>query len=686
MRTRRLIPINLRCLRWRRIFLGAVAGCLSPVLIFHAAVLILPYPQDIDRPRQSGTFIEDRRGQPLAAFVAPDGQWQLPLHHDQISPHLLHAIIAVEDSRFLSHHGVDWHSAAGSLWQDIRHLRIRRGGSTLTMQLQHLRDPQPRTILNKFLQAVRAEQVEKKQTKDQILLEYLDRAPFGGNLVGVGAASWRYFGRPCRDLSLAEAALLAGLPQSPNRLRPDRHPVEAKSRRDHVLDRMLATGVITQTQHDDAVAEPVNASWRPFPQDRARGLLPTLIAFTNSYPCRTARTFLDAAVQDEAFRAATERLHLLQPSGVNAAAVVVVDTPTGDCLATVSVSDLTHRADLTRAKRSTGSTLKPLIYAAAFDAGISTPESLLNDAPAAWPGYLPGNYDGIFRGPMPAAEAIAESRNIPALLMLQKVGVSRATGVMASFGLRTLAGSHRDPSLSLAIGGAEATPLEMAEAYATLARGGLWKPVRLIADAHQLPARVMREEPCWQVMRALSGVDRTQALAPEAAAHHVAWKTGTSSGHRDAWCAAVTPRRTVVVWIGNPDGQGATSLIGTDAAAPLALQLIASLDPLGPGWPAAPDVRPASPRVVTHHSPRLEIASPERDQKFVLLTELRPDQQRIKLEASSGTTLWWFVDDAPAGNGRITWWAPSAGRHCIRVVNDEGQSATANIDVRAIGS
>lgn len=655
-------------------------------LTFRAAIAWWTYPPTIDRLPAAGTFIEDRAGQPLAAFVTDDGQWRLPLTKDQISPHLLAAIVAVEDARFHSHAGVDWASAAGSLWADVRHLGIRRGGSTLTMQLHRLRDPQPRTWLNKLEQAVRAEQIERTQSKEATLVEYLNRAPFGGNLVGAGAASWRYFGRPCRDLSLAQAALLAGLPQSPNRLRPDRHPAAAKARRDHVLDRMLATGVISRDQYQQAIAEPLDAACRPLPQDRDIGLMPTLQTFARERPSQAIRSTLDLAAQEQAYRATIDRLTTLAPAGVTAAAVVVADTPTGECLAAVSVGTSATDVDFTRSARSTGSTLKPLIYAAAFDAGICTADTPLDDSPSAWPGYVPSNYDGAFHGPMPAADALAESRNIPALLVLQKVGTSRATAAMASFGLRTLAAAHRNYGLSLAIGGAEATPCELAEAYATLARGGLWKPLTFTRDDARPTSRAMRAEPCWQVMRALSDADRTRDVSPEAAGRHVAWKTGTSSGHRDAWCAAVTPRRTVVVWLGNPGGEGSASLIGAEAAAPLALQLIAALDPGGDGWPGETTLVRTKPRPFISPAaarPRLVIASPERDQCFLLLPELRPDQQRVKLEASAaGESLWWFVDDAPVGRGRLTWWSPTTGAHRIRVVDADGRAANTQIDVR----
>jgi penicillin-binding protein 1C len=671
--------------RWlrkkRRLLLLPVLPLLA-WLLWWCTIWFWPYPTGLDQQLPAATFLEDRHGQPLAAFVADDGQWRVPLRMDQISPHLLAAIMAVEDSRFNQHGGVDFHAIGAAAWDDLRHLRRRRGGSTLTMQLQRLRDPRPHTLLNKLEQAIRAEQLERRLTKQQILLEYLNRAPFGGNLVGVGAASWRYFGRPCLDLSLGESALLAGLLQSPSRLRPDRHPQAATVRRRHVLDRMLVCGMISVQQRDQAASEPIHATWHALPQKEAAGALPTLANLQRHGAGQTIRTTLDLAVQRQVYEAASSWLKALDPSGVNALAVVVLDTSNSQVLAAVSLGRQAKQVDLTQAARSTGSVLKPMIYAAAFDAGICTPQTLLDDSPAAWPGYMPGNFDGAFHGKMSAADALAESRNIPALVLLQQVGVAKTIGVLDGFGVHTIGRARKPPGLSLAIGGSEASPMEIAEAYATLGRGGVWKPISFFGSEER-SARIMRAEPCWQVIAALSDETRTAALSPQAATRKVAWKTGTSSGHRDAWCAAVTPSRTVIVWLGNSDGGGSSSLIGVDAAAPLALRMIANLDASTTAWPTAPHepLAPSHQRWLETSS-RLVIASPQRNQHVVLLPDLSADRQQLQLEAQgSAGELWWFVDDVPAGQGAKRWWSPTPGTHRLRVIDAEGHSASTQITV-----
>ena len=671
------------CRGARRGILAAIALLLGSWLGFRAAVAWWVYPAGLDREPPGSSRIEDRHGVPLAAFVADDGQWRISLAASQISPHLLHAIVAVEDSRFEMHHGVDWKSVAAAAWQDVSHLSSRRGASTLTMQLQRLRDPRPHTLVNKLEQAIRAEQIEAKQNKREILVEYVNRAPFGGNLVGAGAASWRYFGRPCDQLSLGEAALLAGLPQSPNRLRPDRFLKAAKLRRDHVLDRMLACGFITSEQRDEAAKELIIAAWRPLPQDRpaydlppADGALPALVRGCRDRPGATIRSTLDASIQRQTALAARQHLQSLAASGVSAVAVVVLDTQTAEPLAIVSLGAQNPALDLTRSRRSTGSTLKPFIYAAAFDEGIYGPRSVLSDSPAAWPGYAPNDFDRTFRGKLTASEALAESRNIPAMVVLSKVGVETTIGVMDVAGLHGLARRPGQYGLSLAIGGAEASPMELAGAYALLARGG--------GAAHCL-----RPIACWQVLGAISETSRTSGVCPEAARSHVAWKTGTSSGRRDAWCAAVTRRRTVVVWMGNTAGEGSPILVGQQSAAPLALRLIAMLDPVDEPWPVCPD-KPARTSVARQTTPHeLIITRPANGEQFVLTSDVPRDRQRVRLEAEQSgdpSAIWWFVDGQPIdqSNSRSLWWDPSPGTHDLRVVDADGHSATARVAVHLV--
>ncbi|MDB5320669.1 MAG: pbpC, partial [Phycisphaerales bacterium] len=308
----RKYPVKTRLVRWgRRICLLALAAVAFFFIVFHIAVAAWPYPQGLERLMRDSTILCDGSGMPLAEFAAPDGQWRTTLSEDQISPHLLKAIVAIEDGRFYRHNGVDWKAAAAAAWQDLTALRAKRGGSTITMQLQRLRQPIAHSFAGKFEQAVRAVQIERMTGKGQILVEYLNRAPFGGNLVGAGAASWRYFGRPCRDLSLAQAALLAGLPKNPTADRPDRFPARAKARRDFVLGRMLSQGLITSAEHAAAIAEPIEAAWRPLPQranPAVQAALPTLARLAHQSAGGCIHVTLDPATQQIAATAARDYL------------------------------------------------------------------------------------------------------------------------------------------------------------------------------------------------------------------------------------------------------------------------------------------------------------------------------------------------------------------------------------------
>ncbi len=701
---------------------GLVAGVILAVfaaVAFLVAVRWWTYPADELGPPPASTWITDRNGATLAGFVGDDGSWCRPLSQQEISPHLIDAIVAVEDQRFYQHGGVDWQSAASAAWQDLLAMRYRRGASTLTMQLEHLRKPAPRSLINKLLQAIRADQIERQIDKQQIVVEYLNRAPFGGNLTGAGAASWRYFGKPCRDLSLGQAALLAGIPQSPLRFRPDRCPQAAINRRLHVLDRMRVCGMITQTQRDQAATEPIDAAWKPLPQDTPAeiGLLPTLARLARDYPGQSIQTSIDSLIQRQATEAAENQLDLLYPSHVSAAAVVVLDTPTGQCLAAVSRAiDRPRDAvdlDLTARPRSSGSTLKPFIYAAAFDAGICTPQTVLDDSPTSFAGYEPANYDRQFAGPMPAAAALAQSRNVPALVILSKLRVDRAIEVMNGCGLATLAKTPDRYGLSLAIGGAEVTPMELAEAYATLARGGLHHPsaitqtpvlryteepdrasknpaLRMTSQTGVNRGQILRPWSCLLALQCIAGSDRTRNVYGPATDLSPAWKTGTSSGHRDAWCAAVTPSRTVVVWLGNADGSGSDALVGQDAAAPLALRILTIVDRPNAGDNFAPPPGflaslPAKKPVTVSND--LILLSPVDHQKIVVDPSLPPDQQRLPLRArihEGDDQLWWFVDGNWIGDCRsseVFWWDPTPGPHEIRAVALSGSAAIAHVQI-----
>ena len=688
--------------RWRRRLgwgalyaLGTAVGLLA---LKEAALRMVPFDATPRYPR-AATIVEDRRGTELAAFVGEDDSWSLPLTAEEISPYLKRAMVAVEDRRFAEHGGVDWYSVAGAVWQDACSLRAVRGASTLSMQVVRLRAHMGHGLADKVAQAFRAQQLELHESKDEILTEYINRSPFGGNLVGAGAASWRYFGKSCRDLSLGQAALLAGLPQSPNRFRPDRSPELARARRAHVLDQMFTTHVISAEERDRANDEPLDAVWHALPQKtthEAFGGLPTLVALAEAHPGRRVRATLDGAVQETAWRVMQDRWPALVATGVDSGAALVVDVPTGEVLAAVSVSAVAPGVDLTQAARSTGSVLKPFIYAAAFDMGIVSPGTEVNDSPKAWAGYLPANFDRGFRGTMTAGEALAESRNIPAMTVLAKVGVERAVGFLSEVGIRTPSRSGRNYGLSLAIGGAEASPLEVAEAYATLARGGAHVALHFTGAAATRSSRIVPEAVCWQTLGCLAKRSRTEAIAGagDAAALEAAWKTGTSNGLRDAWCAAATPRRVVVVWLGNAEGRGSAALVGQDAAAPLALKLLGMIDSAGAGgvaWRTVPENK--GPVRVLEYDRRLSVVSPAPNTEILTESDVLVSsgagpggagRVALKSAGGKGERRWWFANGELVGvtENQTAWWRPEPGAYELRVIDEGGAGATVRVAVR----
>ncbi len=651
---------------WRAL-LAALAALASAPLALEAAVRWWPYPDGLARPPAASTLVLDRAGRPLAAFASAQGAWHLPVVDGDYGDWLPGAVVAVEDRGFAAHAGVDWAALLAAAWADARAGRVVRGASTLTMQVQRLREPRARTPLTKLLELVRARQLERRLGKQALLGEWLERAPFGANLVGAGAAAWRWCGVPCRALTLAQAALLAGLPQNPARLRPDLHPQAALARRAHVLACMRATGAISAGQYAEAMAEPLGCAWRPLPQAGRPALLPACASAAKGREGVVATAY-DAELMRQAEGCARA---LLAGSGgaADAAAVVVVENRDGAVRAAVGVGG-PPALDLTRCPRSSGSTLKPFIYAAAFAAQLCTPDSVLDDLPASWAGFAPRDFDRAWRGRLTAAEALAESRNLPAMALLARLGV-RATGErLEALGLRGLGAQARRSGLTLAVGGALVAPRDLALAYAALARG----------DAAGCGGVA-----CRQALRCLADQARTAAVCPEAAAVGAAWKTGTSSGHRDAWCAAVTPTWTVVAWLGTVRGGGAPALVGVESAAPAALSLLAGLAPAEGGWggpgdgsgPPAVAALPALP-------PPLAIVSP--GDGSILAADEGAAVPRLALTCSGASgAVWWFADgdllgQAPAD--QPCWWLAPGGRHALRVVDASGRAASVRIQVR----
>jgi penicillin-binding protein 1C len=511
-------------------------------------------------------------GAPLRAFAGDDGVWRYPVKAADVSPLYLQALIAYEDRHFWRHPGVNPLAMGRAVWQSVRKGRLVSGGSTLTMQLARLLDPHTRTVLGKAKQIARALQLEWRLSKQQILRHYLNFAPFGGPLEGVEAASYAYLGKSAKELSHAEAALLAILPQAPSRLRPDRFPERARRARDKVLRRMQAIGLWSARSVREAMTEPLSARFESRPIMApllARRLLPT------AKSGEALRTTIDHALQWQ-LESRLSSLAADLPARTSVALLVVENTSLAvrAYVGSVAYADAAHYGyvDMVRAVRSPGSTLKPFLYGFALEDGLIHSESLLSDVPLAFGAYRPANFDGQFNGPVGVSEALRRSLNVPAVQLLSHLKPERFVARLAGGGLRLHlpAGAHPNPALIL--GGTGSTLEDLVAAFASLARGGVSGKLRLTEDASAAPRYFMSAGAAWIVRHILSqsprpGLNSTPAVQSNARA--IAWKTGTSYGYRDAWSLGVDARHTVGVWVGRPDGTPMPGHYGAVTAAPM---------------------------------------------------------------------------------------------------------------------
>ena len=569
---------------------------LIPICLFLLVNWCFPLPKEKLQPPTS-TVVLDRSGKWLRAFTASDEMWRLPEPSlDAVSPRFQTAMLTYEDQWFYHHWGINPVALTGAAFDNLKAGEIVRGGSTITMQLARLMEPKDRTLPNKLIEMFRALQLELTYTKSEILTYYFNMLPYGGNIVGSAAASRLYFNKPQSALSLGEAALLAAIPNSPERLRPDRFPERARKARKKVLLRMKDAGEISEQRLQEALQEPIPAERYPLPF-KAPHLSRLLTNKQSSIVSEHVgnqwiHTTIDQRYQDTAERILRERLRPLQGQGVSTGAVVIIDTKSHEVLAMVGSHDFFDKPSAgqvngTLALRSPGSTLKPFIYALAIDKGLITPQTLVFDVPVDYVGYSPVNYDEKFTGYITAREALARSLNVPAVNLYAKMGKNQLYGFLKQAGISTLS-DQEEYGLSLILGGCGINLLELTNLYAGLANMGEFAPYHLIVNRdtkgkkrkRASTSRLLQPETSWIVTEMLTTLKRPDF--PESFEHtgtmpRVAWKTGTSYGHRDAWSIGYSPELTIGVWIGNFNGTGAPILSGAEAAAPILFALFTAL-------------------------------------------------------------------------------------------------------------
>ncbi|WP_264213954.1 penicillin-binding protein 1C [Leisingera thetidis] len=640
---------------------------------------------------ETSTEVLDRNGKLLRAYPVGDGLWRLAVKPADVDPRFLDMLLRYEDKRFRSHAGVDPIALLRAAGQALWNTRAVSGGSTLTMQVARLlEDGTTGRWAGKLRQMRVALALERRLSKEDILTLYLTHAPYGGAAEGVRAAAYSWFGKEPGRLTPAEAALLVALPQSPERRRPDRFPEAASQARDRVLARMQRQGVLSAEDAEAARHTPLPHRMAAFPRlaphlaDRAKARHPGR---------RQLRLTLDGAIQARMERLAADAVR--RGGDRLSAALIAADHQTGEVLALVGspgYSDAGRRGfvDMTQAIRSPGSTLKPLIYGLAFDQGLAHPETLIHDGPADFAGYAPQNFDGSFRGDIRVREALQLSLNIPVVKLTQELGPARVMAALRAGGARPqLPGGA--PGLAVSLGGVGLSLQDLVQLYAGLAAGGQGPRLRVMQGAALQPAdRLISPEAAWQVGSILRGLP----VPPGARAGAIAYKTGTSYGHRDAWAVGWDGRHAIGVWIGRADGTPVPGIFGGSLAAPVLFEafgrLKPALEPLPPPPPSALIVSSAElPLPLRRFRPRQAAFAAGGDAPQLIFP---PDGARLALEGASltlklrGGTAPFLVlaNGRPvlAGQRRREFSLPSPGPGFSSLVVVDGAGRSDRIDLR----
>ena len=693
-------------------------------------------PKDLFKNTSYATVVTDRNGELLGARIAGDQQWRFP-PCDTVPERFATALIQFEDRCFRWHPGVNPVALARAAVDNLHAGHVVSGGSTLTMQVIRLSRNRERTLWQKLVEAVLATRLEFRCSKDEILALYASHAPFGGNVVGLEAAAWRYFGRPAGELSWAESATLAVLPNAPASIHPGKGREQLLAKRDRLLERLHERGYLDASTLETALTEPLPDA--PYP-------LPNLARhFVEEQPRgKETRTGIDISLQRQVEDATSRWSDELALTGPADLAAIILDIRSGETIAYVgNASPLRARpgseVNIAAAPRSTGSILKPFLYCAALQDGTILPRTLLRDTPVNLNGFTPQNFDLQFHGAVPAAEALARSLNVPAVHLLRAYGAPRFLKVLREAGLSTLPRDASYYGLSLILGGGEGTLVDITRAYAGMVRS---------YDGLPTDSPFRDRLALWYTFEALKEVNRPGEIDWKLirSVRKAAWKTGTSYGSRDAWAVGVTPDYAVGVWCGNADGHGVAGMTGAKTAGPVLFDLLNLLPPTAE-WFEEPleggiwlDVCKESGMLRSQDCPNYErvllpmqaqeseVCPYHKDGTFRLPPamewyykayhpeyEVRPATRDIarmeflypepgsvltlprQLDGSEGgavfqavhrdpaATLYWHLDDTYLGETRIIHQmrlSPSPGKHAVTVVDGDGNSVSVGFTVR----
>ncbi len=673
----------------QKLTIGVVAACVAALCVD----ILLPPP--LEKAEALSPLAVDRNGEWLHAFSTPEGRWRFAADLDHIDPVFVERLIAVEDKRFFSHPGVDPIAVVRAATTSARAGRIVSGASTITMQTARLLEPRPRHIGSKIIEVLRALQIERRLSKREVLELYLTLAPYGGNLEGVRAASLSYYGKEPVRLTDAEQALLIALPQAPESRRPDLRFDNAKNARTEMLQKLAAIGAL-----DDLRAAEADEARMP----NARQSFPRLgyhAASRLAANRKTIRTTIDATLQARA-EVLVSRYASSFDDGATAS-LLIIDNDTNEVRASIGSSGLDAPGgwiDLTAATRSPGSTLKPFIYALAFDDGRLAPSTIVDDMPRAFGDYSPENFDRSFRGEVRAKEALQHSLNLPAVAALSAIGVDRFLASVSAAGVdvKTTQAAEARPGLAVALGGAGVTGHDLGRLYSGLANDGLARPlVWRDGDAQTRTHRLFSAPAAQSINAILAESPALEGRAPadlSKGAARIAFKTGTSYGYCDAWAAGHNGNAsdggfTIIAWVGRADGAPRPDQTGRKAAAPLlfdAFDLVAEVFGVGSGVDELVD-DDAAPAIA-----RLNAAPSEAPPTIVFPREgielfIDDASRGFSLAARGGAGEYrWYADGAAIDteDGRAIWSPAAPGFYDVTVVDGAGRSASSKVRVRAI--
>ncbi len=638
---------------------------LFSILVFWILDVIFPLPID-KLERDKSVMVYDKDNKLLRAYTTDDGMWRSYASFDETSPLMIDALITYEDKRFYRHIGVDPIAVVRAIWQNIKAMEIVSGSSTITMQIARMIEPKDRTVWSKLIEIFRSIQIERSYSKDEILEVYLNIAPFGGNIEGIASASYIYFNKPHTQLSVGEIAILIGLPNSPTKYRPDIYPDRAKKQRDKILRILSKKGIISEKRMREALLEPIPKQRHNMPFDA-----PHLSDYLKlKYPNRiTFNTTIDSTVQKYCEKLLKKNIDYLKERGIHNGAVVVIDNKTREVVGFVGSAryfDEENQGQVNGvvANRSPGSALKPFVYALACEEGIIGTGTMLVDLPEDFSGFEPKNYDEKYRGMISASEALSMSLNIPAVKLMRSLKQKNLYNKLKEGGLSTITHEESHYGLSLILGGVEVKLIELTNLYSTLANGGKHQKYKLEKSDNlfnELNAReIFTPESCYLVSEMLAEdhyLSRKVNWKTTLGQHKIAWKTGTSYSHRDAWSIGYDRYYTVGVWVGNFDNRESPDIVGIMAASPLMFDVFKAITKeSSPKWFDKPDgVGTRKVSVVSGKLPR-EFDTATKSELYIkgVTSEEKCDiRQKILVDKETGYRLYYHCLEGKDYEGQI---------------------------------